>query len=304
MKTMTRLLAGVALVAGLAACSSGGADSGRADQAVGSGGAVAEQPQYDVEEQGADGEELDASGAARQVIVTAQAVVEVDDPATTSDELAEKAAELGGWVDDRHTWAGDGSDSSPPSASVTLRIPAEDLSDVLEGLSDLGTVQEVNQSSDDVTQQVVDLDARIESLRTSTERLREIMADAKDSADLLEAEKALSERQAELESLLSQREHLADQVAMSTLTVNLHATGTPAQVDPGGFLGGLASGWNALLSLVSALLVVAGALVPWLVVVGVPAVIVLMVVRRRRRRHRRRAVAAPETPVPAADVEN
>ena len=197
--------------------------------------------------------------------------------------LAQLVTGLGGRVDDRHTWAGDDAEETPPRASITLRVPSEDLTTVIEDLAELGDVLEVSQSSEDVTQQVVDIDARIEALRTSTDRLREIMAEASDSADLLEAETALSERQAELESYLSQREALADQVAMSTLTVELQPT-VAAEVETSGFAGGLSSGWNALLAFLSTVLVIAGALVPWVAVIGIPVAAVLLVLRRRRRR--------------------
>ncbi|QGH70142.1 DUF4349 domain-containing protein [Pseudactinotalea sp. HY158] len=281
MSTMTRLIAGLAIAAGLVACSAEGADESAGHDA---GRSVADQQAYERSEAGAAGQGVDPDIAPRQVITTASATVEADDPAAAADDLADRATGLGGWVDGRHTWAGEGDASGPPSASLALRIPAEELAVVIEGLADLGRVQEVSQTSEDVTAEVVDLDARIEALRISTDRLREIMAGATESSDLLEAEAALSERQAELESHLSRREYLAGQVEMSTLTVDLVPTAGPAQVDAGGFVGGLATGWNALLSFVSSLLVVAGALVPWVVVVGVPVVVVLLLVRRRRRR--------------------
>lgn len=232
-----------------------------------------------------DASDRDVSGAEmeRQIITTAQATVQVDDPAGSAESLAQLVTGLGGRVDDRHTWAGDDAEETPPRASITLRVPSEDLTTVIEDLAELGDVLEVSQSSEDVTQQVVDIDARIEALRTSTDRLREIMAEASDSADLLEAETALSERQAELESYLSQREALADQVAMSTLTVELQPTAA-AEVGTSGFAGGLSSGWNALLAFLSTVLVIAGALVPWVAVIGIPVAAVLLVLRRRRRR--------------------
>ena len=225
----------------------------------------------------------------RQIITTAQATVQVDDPAGSADRLAEQVTGLGGRVDDRHTWAGSEDEERPPRASITLRVPSDDLTTVIEDLAEIGDVLEVAQSSEDVTQEVVDIDARIDALRTSTDRLREIMAEASDSADLLEAETALSERQAELESYLSQREALADQVAMSTLTVELQPTAA-AEVETSGFVGGLSSGWNALLAFLSTVLVIAGTLVPWVAVIGLPVAAVLLVLRRRRRR----AVAAAE----------
>lgn len=286
MNTTTRVLAGVALAAGLVGCSAAGSNSGSADAGVEVAQSGAEAAPQDVADRDVSDPEVQ-----RQIITTAEATVEVEDPAAAADSLAEQVGGLGGRVDDRHAWAGDEADERPPRASITLRVPSDDLTAVIEDLAELGTVLEVSQSSEDVTQQVVDLDARIEALRTSTDRLREIMAESSDSADLLEAEQALSERQADLESYLSQRERLADQVAMSTLTVQLDPTGTPAHVEASGFVGGLATGWNALLSFLSTVLVIAGTLVPWAGAIGVPAVVVLALLRRRRRR---RTVAVAE----------
>ncbi len=293
MHTTTRVLAGVALAVGLVGCSAGAGGGDSAD----TGGMI--DAGAEIEHAGAEAAQSaagrDASGveAQRQVITTAHAVVLATDPTEAADDLAASVTALGGRVQDRHTWAGDPeAEGDLPYASITARVPADQLTGLIEDLGELGSVQEVSSASEDVTRQVVDLDARIAALETSTERLRGIMAEATDSADLLAAEEALSERQGELESYLSQREHLADQVAMSTLTVELQPTAAPAQVETAGFVGGLASGWGALLSFASALLVIAGTLIPWALAFGVPAAVVLLVLRRRRRR--RRAVAGAE----------
>jgi hypothetical protein len=112
----------------------------------------------------------------------------------------------------------------------------------------------------------------------------------------LEAEAALSERQQELESLQSQRALLADQVELSTLHVHLQPPGVSPAGGPDGFLGGLGTGWRALVSAVSAVVVVVGVLLPWLLVAALLAVAVLVPVRRARRRA---AVQAPVPPAPA-----
>lgn len=52
----------------------------------------------------------------------------------------------------------------------------------------------------------------------------------------------------------------------------------------GGFVGGLESGWNALVGFVGGLLVALGALLPWAVALGVPALLVVWLLRRRGRR--------------------
>jgi outer membrane murein-binding lipoprotein Lpp len=268
------LLCGVLLLAG---CTSG-PDAGSEEAAV--GGAAPAQDAAG----GEAGADSDAGGEDRQVVTTADVTVIVDDPAIAADEVARLAETSGGRVDQRNERAAgvDGTESLP-SAWLTVRVPADRLSTVLGDLEAVGEVRELSQESADVTTQARDLDARITALQTSVDRLLAIMADAKDTAALLATESEISGRQAELESLQSERAHLTDQVAMSTLRVNLVAEDAPVVVDAGGFLGGLRTGWDALVATVSGVLMALGVLLPWIVVVGAPLGAALWFVRRRRR---------------------
>lgn len=294
-KAFFALLATLLLVAG---CSSASDSSG--------GAAVRQDTAAEPEMATAEGVDAgtDAAGTAvdveadREVITTARATIVVADPGQSVTEVAEVAENAGGRVDERSVSTPDEqSSNSHASARMTVRVPAEELDALLVSLEDLGEVRELSQQAEDVTQAAQDLDARIEALETSTERLNQIMADADDSADLIAAESALSERQAQLESLQAQRTHLSDQVAMSTLHLELRAEAEPT-IEAGGFLGGLQSGWHALVSFTSGLLVAAGAALPWLVVLAIPGTALVLALRRRRRR---RAQATP--PAPSAEQQ-
>lgn len=220
----------------------------------------------------------------REVITTANATITVAEPDAAVDEVVQLIEEAGGRVDQRSLRAaGSQGTGSLPSAQMTLRVPADELEELLAELGQIGEVEELSQEAEDVTQAGADLDARIAALETSTERLQQIMAEADDSAALIEAEDALSRRQADLESLQSQRAHLSDQVAMSTLHLSLVARDDPT-IEAGGFLGGLQSGWAALVSFASGLLVAAGVALPWLVVLAIPGVPLVLMLRRRLRR--------------------
>ena len=131
-----------------------------------------------------------------------------------------------------------------------LRVPVGKLDGVVRELKSLGTVQTAETTSEDVTAQRVDLDARIKALQTSVDRLLAIMRDAKDPDALIKAEDALSERQAELDSLRAQRETLGDQIDYSTVNVSFIAEqiGGPAPQEYKGFTGQIERGWDAMVS--------------------------------------------------------
>ena len=69
-------------------------------------------------------------------------------------------------------------DQDGGSATLTLRVPADDLTDILERLKALGEVQEVSLNSSDVTMETQDLDARISALSASIDRLLGLLATA------------------------------------------------------------------------------------------------------------------------------
>ena len=231
----------------------------------------------------------------RQVVTTASAFVAVEDPADGAQRVSELVEAAGGRVEERSEQAGSGANGiEGATADLVVRVPADELTDLLADLEELGDVESVSVSRSDVTTQAVDLDARISALQTSAARLQALMDRAGTTAALLDAEKALSERQAQLESLQSQRALLADQVELSTLSVHLEPFGVSPAGGPDGFLDGLGTGWRSLVAALGATLVVLGVVLPWLAVAGVVAAGVLLPIRLARRRS---AATAP-APVP------
>ena len=170
-----------------------------------------------------------------------------------------------------------------------LRIPSTRLDAALAQLKKLGRVESVSLSTQDVTGQSQDLDARITALTTSVDRLVELMSRATTTADLISIESALSDRQASLESLQAQKRGLDDQVELATLTVEFGTVATAPVRAPATFLSGLLAGWGAFVAFLSGALVVVGVVLPWLAFATVLAAISMLVVRR----HRIRAIRQP-----------
>lgn len=277
----------VVVLAGCSASSDSSADSSAA--------AGAAAPAVDV---GAPGGPEAAPGtpgqpaADRQVVQTASASVAVEDPAAGAQRVSELVEAAGGRVDERTEQAAsqDEQDGGGATADLVVRVPADALTGVLADLEDLGDVESVQVSRSDVTAAVVDLDARISALQSSATRLQGLMDGAATTEALLAAEKALAERQGELESLQSRRASLADQVELSTLTVQLRPFGVAPVGGPDGFLEGLGTGWRALLTTLGAAFVVLGVVLPWM---GVAALLTAGVLALLRLVRRRSTPAAP-----------
>lgn len=262
-----KLLAAAAavMILGLAGCA-----DGSSDQAMMAEGAMpaAEMPMADAKAPVID----------QQVIRTAFVTVRVVDVTDGVADVRSAVTAAGGTISTQDVSNYDGSQT----ATLTVRVPAEDLDAFLTGLSDLGTIEQSSISAADVTTQVIDLDARISSLKGSIARLTELQSQAANVADLVAVETELANRQAELESLQSQRDYLGDQVAMSTVTITLIPEISAVTSTPD-FLRGLETGWNALLSTAGVLVTAAGFIIPFAIVIGIIVLVIRWIVRRRKK---------------------
>ncbi|NNU28003.1 DUF4349 domain-containing protein [Isoptericola sediminis] len=215
----------------------------------------------------------------REVVVTGWIEMTSPDPSRTTAELTRMVEGAGGRVDQLSE--SPDLDGEPGPASMTVRIPAARTTSAVEALSELATVQHVEVTKDDVTSQGQNLDARISALTTSTKRLDELLSQATSTEDLLEVERELAARQAELDSLVAQREALSDQVAMSTLHIQITPRTAPVTAPASGFVDGLETGWSALVAAAKTVVLVLGVLLPWLLPIGAVGLIVWFLRRRR-----------------------
>lgn len=312
---LAALLVAAPLLAGCSAARTESTDQGGGFPSVGE-----EAPGVEDGSGGGDsdgGGDLDGGGEAREVIVTGSLYLTVEAPLDAADEAARVVESAGGRVDGRREYSPSAPDddvaaydesgqylgSFPGGGAVLeLRIPSERLTSVLGELQALGEQEELVLTTDDVTVEVRDLEARIAALQTSVERLLALQASAADLDDLLALETAISDRQSELESLQAQQRYYADQVSLASITLTLGSLEVAPVDEPDSFLTGLTTGWDALLGFLGGALVALGVLLPWLVVLGVLTLVVWVVVRRVRARRRAVATAADADPTPGVPL--
>lgn len=249
------------------------------------------------------GDLVDGSGSGREVITTGSLYVTVDEPLDAAAEAARIVERAGGRVDGRDEYAPRQGDRG--GAELVLRIPSAQLTEVIESLQKLGESEELSLSASDVTREVRDVEARIGALTSSVERLLALQGSAGDVEELIALETAISDRQAQLESLQSQQRSLADQVSLSTLRLTLGSEQTAPVDEPDTFLSGLETGWDALLAFLGGALVAVGVLLPWMLAIGLIVLIALLVLRRARRRHdaARAAAASASMSTPAEPTQ-
>ena len=296
---MTGTLAGCAAVNEIAS------DEYRGDVAVAPGAPVEEQEALSTDggavTYGDDGTDAAAvSDADRLVIRSKMMRIEVESTSETVESIRDLAKTHSGIITQLQVATDDESpiyrydeygysvgDGSALRGWVTVRVPAETFEAFVDEVIALGTVKYQAEDSDDVTQQHVDLSARLANLQAEEARLREFFDSAVKVEEMLAIEAELARVRGEIESLDAQVKYLERQAAMATVTIEL--TEPKAVVRPEGdswgFSDAITSGFRGAAEVVKFVIAVGIATAPiW--VVGILAFFVIRaVIRARRRKH-------------------
>jgi hypothetical protein len=295
MRTRWRTLLAVVGVAFVLAGCSGKSESSSADSAAGVG-PVPAAPQQGTGGNAKSQPNKDQQAPAPQAGATDRKLSRSARLELTATKVTDVVAQARGIAQGAGGYTGQES-TGEQSATLSLAVPADKLDGVLDQLSHLGSSlvrRELN--TQDVTEQTIDVEARLATQRASVERIRALLAKATSVSEIASVESELTSRESALESLEQQRNSLVGSVAMSTVAMSIRsvAAPAPAEEDRSGFLGGLAGGWDAFLVFGGGLLTVLGAIAPFLLIVGPLAWLGWWLSRRRRTTRPEPVPVSPE----------
>ena len=163
----------------------------------------------------------------RIIIRTVDMQLTVSDVAAAVDEVAALAGRAGGWVvsSDR---------SAKHGGYISIRVPAGSLDAAIQRLRGLALkVESEISTSQDVTDEYVDIQSRLKGLRATEDRLLEIMQQADDVEDALNVQLELSNLQTRIEQIEGRIKYLEQTSAYSLINVGLRASPLPLPVDAG-----------------------------------------------------------------------
>jgi hypothetical protein len=292
----------IALLATTAACS-GGEDSASSATPGGAPAAVAGGDQsLTGGSAGAPTETASDTGtspapADRKLIIRITVGVEVDDVAAAVDQVVALAKQHGGELSASTM---DLSDPRFAGGDLVFRVPPAETDAFIAALDPgIGRRTSLQTATEDVTLKVTDLASRIETARASLDRVRALLTDAKNIGEVITLEGELTQRQNALDELLSEKTYLDGQVAMSTVTVHLLASGTAPKTADDGIGAAFARGWHDFVAFLGGVVKFIGYTLPFLVLFGVGGAIAWWIKRRVARRNR--SIVPPPPPVPAED---
>ncbi|MBX3057929.1 MAG: DUF4349 domain-containing protein [Anaerolineae bacterium] len=225
----------------------------------------------------------------RLIIRTGNLRLVVADTEETVADITRLAEQSGGWVVSANLYQY-GADAK--SGDITIRVPAAGFVGIIDALKAMAVeVQSESVSGQDVTEEYVDLSARLGNLEATAVRVRSFLDEATTVEEALAVNQELSRLEGEIEVIKGRMQYLSQSAAFSTITISLtpDIAARPVQV----------AGWrpqgvarDAVEALISALQGLA-TLALWLVILVLPLVLLIGIplwllvrfaVRRRRAR--------------------
>ena len=227
----------------------------------------------------------------RKIIRNANLTVEVASPAETQRKIFSIAEGHGGFVVTSEMTQQTSEDNSKPAVSVNLivRVPASQFDSVVQEIRAAGSrVLQEKRTGQDVTEEFIDLEARVKNQRALETQFLEIMRRAGKVEEALEVQRQLAEVRTEIEKLEGRKRFLENQASLSTINVTLQ---TPTQiVNAVGFWynvkSAFADGVDVAAAIVLFLIRALIALLPVLVLIVLPVALITKVVIMRMRRRR------------------
>ncbi len=227
----------------------------------------------------------------RMIIWTGNISLIVKDAEESLEKAQAIAKDLGGYVVNSSSWL----EEQQVRARLTIRVPAEGFDAAMASLKDLAVrVENTNISTQDVTEEYTDLDARLRNLEATETELLELLTEVRErtgkAEDVLAVHREVSSIRGQIEQAKGRMQYLEQMTAMATIDIGLTPDALARPIVVAGWQpSGTAA--DALRTLVRTFQFVVDAaiwviiyLLPTLVLIAIPFVVIRLIWRRWRKK--------------------
>lgn len=221
--------------------------------------------------------------AERKIIKTANLNLETQDFDATVSEVKSKVSQFNGYISSS-SLSGNKSNGSR-HANFVCRIPSDDYEGFISAADDTGNVTYLNENEEDVTNQYIDLDARINNLEAQLTKLQELLKKAETLDEMLTIENYIYDIQYQLDSYKGKMKALTNQVTYCTVSISIsEVTVYTAPKDSffsriGAAFAGMWGGFVEFLQDFSVFFIYA---IPYLILIAIIVILVKFLKKKRR----------------------
>ena len=239
----------------------------------------------------------DGAGIQERIIIrTADMGVVVVDTEEAMATIAQMVNENGGWVVSSNVFQ---YSENAKTGNMSVRVPSEGFDSFLEAVGRLSVeVTRISTSGQDVTEEYVDVSARLDNLEATADRVRSFLDETKTVEEALEVNRELSYLEGEIEAMKGRLQYLEQSAAFSQVSIDLTPDVLSQPLEVGGWepQGAARSAVETLIATMQTLIDVA----IWLIIYVLPLVLIVaipawLLIRFFRKRRAARKVEAAET---------
>jgi hypothetical protein len=226
----------------------------------------------------------------RKIIRNAELEIEADSPDQAQQRITTIAENAGGFVVESQQRSSDVRSNQRDSVTMTIRIPSEKFSGVLDEIrAASGRIIVESIKGLDVTEEFIDVEARLAAERAHEAQLMEILKRATTINDAISVQRQLSETRSSIERIEGRKRFLENQSSLSTIKLQIR---TPAAIAASGegffyrLTESLNSGLRVAESIVLGLISFGVAMLPFVILFGLPGYLAARYLLRRERRRK------------------
>ncbi|KUG03290.1 putative lipoprotein [hydrocarbon metagenome] len=168
---------------------------------------------------------------------------------------------------------------------VNLKVPSARLNSVMDEIAALGEIKDKNISTQDVSEEYYDSQARLTVLKKKEERLLALIDQAKTIEEIISVENELTRARSDIEVLQGRLNYLENSTSYSSISVSLSQTTAEKLEVPEGILGKAVQGFidsaNGVASFLSGFFIFLIAFIPWAILIT----LVILVLRALKRKY-------------------
>jgi hypothetical protein len=235
-----------------------------------------------VENKQPDGK-IDASK--RLVVKSGKMSLEVDKFDEAEVKITEITNKYGGNISNSSSSMSSG---GKKQGTITVRIPADKFDGFVSEVSLIGKVMSQNINASDVTEEYIDLEARLKTQKELEQRLYDLLKTKTSGlSDILEIENKLADVRSKIESTEGRMKFLMSQANFSTLAISVYEPNLLETTSGGGFFSeiwdAIVSGLKGLTNVIKFLIIAFIALLPFLIIAYIVYVIIRKKIRKKKQ---------------------
>ena len=226
----------------------------------------------------------------RKIIRNADLQLEANSPEESQQKITQIAESKGGFVVESTQSSSDVKATTRDTVTMTVRVPAAKFNEALDEIrqtANRAIVETVK--GEDVTEEFIDIEARLKTKKALEEQFLEIMKQSKSVADALNVQRELAEVRGEIEKIEGRKRFLESQASLSTIKIRLQ-TPTAFSANSSGFFYQLrqafGNGFDAALNFILGLVTVLIALLPFLIFIVLPIYLLIRYILRKNRKRK------------------